>query len=145
MTRRDLISLGIVPVMLFAVSIALLWLSMQLQRGSEHRQADYAALQRTGTLSPNSNSAQPSVRSAQTLSSLVLADAESAALTVSVAQTLASLLCMVALFHVVSLTRLARRGWPSAGAARVHAWPGAPRQVELGAHRVPHAERSVGS
>jgi hypothetical protein len=145
MTRRDLISLGVVPVGLFAISIALLWLSMELQRGSEHRQADYAALQRAGTSSPNSSPAHPSVRSAQTLSSLVLADAESTALTVSVAQTLASLLCVVALFHVVSFTRLARRGWPSAGAARVQAWPSAPREVELGAHRVPHAERSVGS
>ena len=121
MTRRDLISLGIVPAMLFAVSIALLWLSIQLQHGSERRQAHYAALQRVALLSQSSNTAQPGARSAQTLSSLALADTESAALTVSMAQALASLLCVVALFHVVSLARLARRGWLPAGTACVPA------------------------
>ena len=107
--------------MLFAVSIALLWLSFQLQHGSERRQADYAALQRVALLSQSSNTAQTGARSALTLSSLALADTESAALTVSVAQALASLLCVVALFHVVSLARLARRGWLPAGTARVPA------------------------
>jgi hypothetical protein len=138
--------LGIVPVMLFVISIALLWLSAQLQHGSEHRQADYAALQRVTTLSQTSNTTQKSVRSAQTLSSLALADTESALLTVSLAHALASLLCMVALFQVMSLARLARRGRLSANTARLHPWPTSPPEVRLSAHRVlRRTERSTGS
>jgi len=145
MTRRDFISLGIVPAMLFAISIALLSLSIQLQHGSERRQADYAALQRVAMSSQGSNAAQAGTRSAQTLSSLALADIESAALTVSMVQGLALLLCLVALFHILSLTRLARRGWLLDGVARVHASPSASLKMKLGAQRVPHAQRSVGS
>jgi len=146
MSRRDLISLGIIPVMLFAISIALLWLSIQLQHGSERMQADYARLQqRVATLSQGNNAAQTGVRSAQTLSSLALVDTESAALTVSMAQALSSLVCVVALFNVISLMRIARRGWLPAGAPHVHAWASASHEMKLGAQRVPHVQRRVGS
>ena len=146
MTRRNLISLGIVPVALFVVSVALVWLSVQLQHGSERRQADYAVLQRVTMLSQSSNTVQAGARSAQTLSSLALAETESAVLTVGLARALASLLCMVALFQILSLAQFARRGQPRAGTAVVHAWPNSPQEGRLTAHPVPHqAERSVGS
>src|SRR5215475_7842039 len=99
MTRHNLISLGIVPVTLLVVSVTLVWLSVQLQHGSERRQADYAALQRVAMLSHGNNTVQASARSVQTLSSLALAETESAVLTVGLARALASLLCMAALFQ----------------------------------------------
>jgi len=146
MTRRDLISLGIVPVMLFAISIALAVASVQLQQGSQRRQADYAALQRVAMLSQSGSTAQTSARSAQTLSSLASADTESAVLTVGLARALASLLCVIALFQIVSLAHLVRRGRLRASTAQVHAWPSSPREVRLNAPPAPHhAERSVGS
>lgn len=145
MSRRDFISLGIVPATLFAVSIALLWLSIQLQHGFERRQANNAALQRVAMSSHSGNTAQAGARSAQTLSSLALADNESAVLTASMVQGLASLLCVVALFHVASLTRLARRGWLLTGTVHVHPSPNASLKMKLGGQRVPHAQRSVGS
>ena len=145
MTKRDLIPLGIVPVMLLVISIALLWLSVQLQHGSERRQADYAVLQRVAT-SQSSIATQASTKSAHTLSSLALAETESAVLTVSLAQALALLLCVVALFQVASLARLARRGRLPASTARLQPWPSSPHEVRLSTQPAPHhADRRVAS
>jgi hypothetical protein len=144
MTKRDLIQFAIVPVMLLVISIALLWLSLQLQHGSERRQADYAVLQRVAT-SQSSTITQARAQSAQTLSSLALADTESAVHTVSLAQALASLLCVVALFQVASLARLARGRLP-ASTARVQPLPSSPHEMRLSTHPVPHhTDRSLAS
>jgi hypothetical protein len=144
MTKRDLLSLSIAPVILLVISINLLWLSSKVQQGAERRLGNYAVLQRI-TAPGQVNSASPaSARSAETLSNLSVADGESDVATVNLSVSLATLLLCVALFQIIILARLLRKERLPAAPARIDTVATSAPEMKLGTHRTVRQPERVG-
>jgi hypothetical protein len=109
MTKRDLISFLVTPIILLAIASDLLWLAGKLHGGAERRHADYVVLQeRLSAPARTDVASKSSERAVSTLSRLAVESHESDATTVTMSTSLAVLLLAVSLFQILTLTRSLR-------------------------------------